>query len=516
MRPGPGELLEVGERSSAGRARSPPRSASSRRCTVLPCPCWKYSKEGFLSPPMFASRIVRSIGTGACGSTYAMFSAYALRVIMFAPKASPVVKRQRTWHIGPTTCVFASRRTAKRDSSGDVGLAEELAHRRHLLLDPARRVRARLARVLQTKQDARVILSAIDIRSAAAGLGDRLRAALHRGGQAALGVRERDDDLLVRAAGLDDVAVLRQLVLAERDRELRDRDRDRDEAGHRLGRLRLRLEVDFGQAERLLARRTDPGRSSGRRGIRGSVVGDQEFAGGLADAASTRPCGFVNAPNPATCSSRRRSTRLVPAPCSPSRTKAYSPEWSSSPFTPSSRPRPAGAARRRRAARDRRPPPTAAVTCGVSTSVARRHEPSGRQSSACAKAAALPAPGVGMTATLIDGKALGAKVREEVAASVAELGHVGLATILVGDDPASHIYIDLKQKAATAGRDGGARPQAARRHVGGGAARARSPRSTPTTRSTGSSSSCRCRTTSTRTGSSRRSRPRRTSTGSIR
>jgi methylenetetrahydrofolate dehydrogenase (NADP+)/methenyltetrahydrofolate cyclohydrolase len=57
-------------------------------------------------------------------------------------------------------------------------------------------------------------------------------------------------------------------------------------------------------------------------------------------------------------------------------------------------------------------------------------------------------------ATIIDGKALGAKVREEVAASVAELGHVGLATILVGDDPASHIYIDLKQKAATqAGMD---------------------------------------------------------------
>jgi methylenetetrahydrofolate dehydrogenase (NADP+)/methenyltetrahydrofolate cyclohydrolase len=51
-------------------------------------------------------------------------------------------------------------------------------------------------------------------------------------------------------------------------------------------------------------------------------------------------------------------------------------------------------------------------------------------------------------ATVIDGKALGAKVREEVAAAVAELGHVGLATVLVGDDPASHIYIDLKQKAA--------------------------------------------------------------------
>jgi len=53
-------------------------------------------------------------------------------------------------------------------------------------------------------------------------------------------------------------------------------------------------------------------------------------------------------------------------------------------------------------------------------------------------------------ATIIDGKALAAKVREEVAASVAELDHVGIATVLVGDDPASHVYIDLKQKAAAA------------------------------------------------------------------
>jgi methylenetetrahydrofolate dehydrogenase (NADP+)/methenyltetrahydrofolate cyclohydrolase len=55
-----------------------------------------------------------------------------------------------------------------------------------------------------------------------------------------------------------------------------------------------------------------------------------------------------------------------------------------------------------------------------------------------------------VTATLLDGKALGAKVRDEVAAQVADIGHVGLATILVGDDAASHVYIDLKQKAATA------------------------------------------------------------------
>jgi methylenetetrahydrofolate dehydrogenase (NADP+) / methenyltetrahydrofolate cyclohydrolase len=48
----------------------------------------------------------------------------------------------------------------------------------------------------------------------------------------------------------------------------------------------------------------------------------------------------------------------------------------------------------------------------------------------------------------MDGKALAARVREEVAASVQELGGVGLATVLVGDDPASDIYITLKQKAA--------------------------------------------------------------------
>ena len=55
-----------------------------------------------------------------------------------------------------------------------------------------------------------------------------------------------------------------------------------------------------------------------------------------------------------------------------------------------------------------------------------------------------------MTATLIDGKALAAKVREEVAAEVAVMGAVGLTTVLVGDDPASHVYINLKQKAAQA------------------------------------------------------------------
>ena len=53
-----------------------------------------------------------------------------------------------------------------------------------------------------------------------------------------------------------------------------------------------------------------------------------------------------------------------------------------------------------------------------------------------------------VAATLMDGKALAAEIRADVAREVAELGHVGLATVLVGDDPASQVYISLKQKAA--------------------------------------------------------------------
>ena len=68
-----------------------------------------------------------------------------------------------------------------------------------------------------------------------------------------------------------------------------------------------------------------------------------------------------------------------------------------------------------------------------------------------------------MAATLMDGKALAARIRAEVAEEVAELGHVGLATVLVGDDPASEIYIRLKHKAATRGGIDGARPTACRR-----------------------------------------------------
>ncbi len=49
----------------------------------------------------------------------------------------------------------------------------------------------------------------------------------------------------------------------------------------------------------------------------------------------------------------------------------------------------------------------------------------------------------------MDGKALAARIRADVGREVAELGHVGLATVLAGDDPASHVYIDAKHRAAT-------------------------------------------------------------------
>jgi methylenetetrahydrofolate dehydrogenase (NADP+) / methenyltetrahydrofolate cyclohydrolase len=48
----------------------------------------------------------------------------------------------------------------------------------------------------------------------------------------------------------------------------------------------------------------------------------------------------------------------------------------------------------------------------------------------------------------MDGKALAERVRSQVAEEVKELGHVGLTTILVGEDPASEIYIKGKQDAA--------------------------------------------------------------------
>jgi methylenetetrahydrofolate dehydrogenase (NADP+)/methenyltetrahydrofolate cyclohydrolase len=54
-----------------------------------------------------------------------------------------------------------------------------------------------------------------------------------------------------------------------------------------------------------------------------------------------------------------------------------------------------------------------------------------------------------MSAVRIDGKELALKVRAEVAEDVRAFGQpVCLATILVGDDPASHVYVGSKHKAS--------------------------------------------------------------------
>jgi methylenetetrahydrofolate dehydrogenase (NADP+) / methenyltetrahydrofolate cyclohydrolase len=57
-----------------------------------------------------------------------------------------------------------------------------------------------------------------------------------------------------------------------------------------------------------------------------------------------------------------------------------------------------------------------------------------------------------VTAVIIDGKAVSARVRAQVAEDVRSYvstggGSPGLATVLVGDDPASHVYISNKIKA---------------------------------------------------------------------
>jgi methylenetetrahydrofolate dehydrogenase (NADP+) / methenyltetrahydrofolate cyclohydrolase len=60
-----------------------------------------------------------------------------------------------------------------------------------------------------------------------------------------------------------------------------------------------------------------------------------------------------------------------------------------------------------------------------------------------------------MTATIIDGKASAAKLREKIAAFTADLKArhslvPGLATVLVGSDPASEVYVRNKRKTAEA------------------------------------------------------------------
>ena len=53
-----------------------------------------------------------------------------------------------------------------------------------------------------------------------------------------------------------------------------------------------------------------------------------------------------------------------------------------------------------------------------------------------------------MSATPMKGKPLAERIRAAVAEQVRQVGRIGLVTVLVGDDPASDVYIRLKHKAA--------------------------------------------------------------------
>ena len=80
-----------------------------------------------------------------------------------------------------------------------------------------------------------------------------------------------------------------------------------------------------------------------------------------------------------------------------------------------------------------------------------------------------------MSATVLDGKALGARIRGELKLETARLAAEGitpgLAVVLVGDDPASQIYVRSKTSACARGRHQDIRPPAAggdvRRRVAG-------------------------------------------------
>jgi methylenetetrahydrofolate dehydrogenase (NADP+)/methenyltetrahydrofolate cyclohydrolase len=54
-----------------------------------------------------------------------------------------------------------------------------------------------------------------------------------------------------------------------------------------------------------------------------------------------------------------------------------------------------------------------------------------------------------VTATLLEGRPLAERIRAEVADEVRELGEIGLATVQVGEDPASSIYLRRKHEAAS-------------------------------------------------------------------
>ena len=156
---------------------------------------------------------------------------------MFGPTASPVVHCQSTWHIGPTTCVLTPRSRARFRQRRVVRRREPLLHRGQLGLHPAREG-DRVGRVAADEAGRPRDAVVQDVGADRAG-GER--AARHRRGQPALGVRERDVHRLARAAALLDGAVVGELVRAELELDRHGGDGDHRDADERLRGARERL-----------------------------------------------------------------------------------------------------------------------------------------------------------------------------------------------------------------------------------------------------------------------------------
>ncbi len=105
-----------------------------------------------------------------------------------------------------------------------------------------------------------------------------------------------------------------------------------------------------------------------------------------------------------------------------------------------------------------------------------------------------------MSADIIDGKAYAAELRAKVGGMVPAFRAVagrapGLAVVLVGEDPASQVYVRSKGKATI---EAGMESIAAMHRSASRNCSISSASSMPTRRSTASSSSCLCPTISTR------------------
>ena len=194
---------------------------------------------------MFASRIARSIGTGALRQDvrHVQRVRVAGHHVRRRPRRRSSSARARgTSARRRASSPRAGRRSARAPAMSDA--AQELAHRRHARASIQRASVERVAGVLADEAGRARDPVGDDVGAEAARLGDGLRAALHRRGQPALGVRERDDDLLVaRPVSTTSPSSDSSYSPSETASCATETGIDGD-AGHRLGRLRVRLEVD--------------------------------------------------------------------------------------------------------------------------------------------------------------------------------------------------------------------------------------------------------------------------------